>query len=216
MRSASTHKKSMLDRISDFLTKQIRENRTRFFTVIGFIAGIAILGIFIFARMQTLNESASDRLSAAYMSMMYGNKDDAVNHINHSIAYSGNTPASYQARLLKADLLMEDKDYDKALSLLKETEAKGNPELIRPLAMSRIIYLYDQQKDYRNAILSSNEFITKYQDNFLIRDVYFNLARYYQAVNSPDDAERVYTEILAKFPATEEAERAEKILLGLN
>ena len=213
----ASQKVSMLGRFADFLVKQIRENRTRFFTILGFTAGFIILGGFILVRLQTLNESASDRLAAAYMSLMHNNnRQEAVSHLNYAIVYSGNTPAAYQARLLKADLLMDEKNYDGALTLLRETEQKGKPELIRPLAMSRIIYAYDQKKDYQNAVLASNEFITKYQDNFLIRNVYLNLAGYYSLMNSHEDEKRVYNEILAKFPATKEADRAEKVLQGLN
>ena len=216
MRGMSLQKMSKFERFTNFLTKQIRENRTRFFTVLGFTAGFTILAIFIFVRLQTLNESASDRLAAAYMSLMSTNRQEAIVHLNYAVAYSGNTPASYQARLVKADILMDEKNYGAALPLLKETEEKGNPDMIKPLAMYRIIYAYDQQNDYQNAILSSNEFIAKYSDNFLIRNVYLNLARYYQLTNSPEDAGRIYGEVLVKFPATKEAEYAEKVLRGLN
>ena len=216
MYGASSQKMSKLNKFANFLIKQIKENRTRFFTVLGFAVGFIILGVFILVRLQTLNESASDRLAAAYMSLMYGSKQEAVNHINYAIIYSGKTPASYQARLLKADMLMEEKNYAAALPLLKETEEKGKPELIQPLAMSRIIYAYDQQSDYQNAILFSNEFIEKYSDNFLIRNVYLNLARYYDLAGAPEEVKRVYNEILAKYPATNEAEHAAKALQGLD
>ncbi|MCL1972728.1 MAG: tetratricopeptide repeat protein [Endomicrobia bacterium] len=207
---------SKFERFTNFLTKQIRENRTRFFTVLGFTAGFIILAVFIFVRLQTLNESASDRLAAAYMFLMNANRQEAMSHLNYAIAYSGKTPASYQARLVKADMLMDEKNYGAALPLLKETAEKGKPDLIRPLAMVRIIYAYDQQNDYQSAILASNEFIEKYPDHFLIRNVYLNLARYYQLTDSPEDAKRIYGEVLVKFPATKEAEYAEKVLRGLN
>lgn len=215
MHAASSHKMSKSVKIANFITNQITKNRTRFFTIVGFTLGLIILGIFIYVRLDTLNESSSDRLSAAYMALMHGNKQDAMSHLNHAIVYSGNTPAAYQARLVKADMLMDEKNYAAALTLLKETQQQGKPELIKPLAMSRIVFAYDQQKDYQNAILSANEFITKYPDSFLIKDMYLSLARYYKLTNAGEDAKRVYNEILAKFPATIEAEQAEKELLGI-
>ncbi|MDR1196496.1 MAG: hypothetical protein LBL00_08490 [Endomicrobium sp.] len=206
---------SKADKIVNFLIKQIRENRTRLFTIIGFTLGIILLTGFVFIRLQTLNETASDRLAAAYMSLARGDQQQAKGHLNNAIAYSRNAPASYQARMVKADMLIEEKDYANALTLLKETEEKGNPELMRPLALSRIIYLYDQQKDYANAILYSNEFISKYEENFLIKNIYLDLARYYIFTQSPEEAKRVYGEIMTRFPATAEAEYAEKFLQGL-
>ncbi|MDR2427309.1 MAG: tetratricopeptide repeat protein [Endomicrobium sp.] len=205
-------KMSKADRFVNFLAKQIKENRTRFFTVIGFTLGVIMLSGFVFIRLQTLKESSSDRLAAAYMYLRSGNQQQAAAHLNNAIIYSGNTPAAYQARLVKADMMIENKDYTNALLLLKETEEKGVPELIKPLALSRIIYLYDQQKDYSNAILYSNEFINKYSDSFLIKDVYIGLARYYLLTNSQEDAKNVYNEILIKFPATREAEYAAAFL----
>jgi tetratricopeptide (TPR) repeat protein len=210
--SSSSHKKSNIGGFSNFLIKLIKENRTGFFTAIGFVLGAIALSIFVFMRLQTLNETSSDRLVAAYMSIMAGKKQDAVVHLNNAIAYSGNTPAAYQARLVKADMLVENNEYEQAFVLLREVAEKGNPELIRPLALSRIIYAYDQQKDYANAIIYSNEFINKYGDDFLVKDIYKALARYYTLSGSSEDAKRVYNEILIKFPATAEAEYAAKVL----
>jgi predicted negative regulator of RcsB-dependent stress response len=207
--------RSKADKIVNFLIGQIKENRTRFFTVIGFTLGIIILAGFVYIRLQTLNESASDRLAAAYMSLARGDQRQAEAHLNNAIVYSKNAPASYQARMVKADIMIENKDYLNALAMLKETEEKGKPELMRPLALSRIIYMYDQQKDYANAILYSNEFISKYDDNFLTKNIYLDLARYYILAQSPEEAKRVYGEIMTRFPATAEAEYAEKFLQGL-
>lgn len=205
-------RKSKADKIADFFTKQIKENRTRFFTAAGFTIGFILLGGFILLRFQTVKETSSDRLAAAYMSLMEKNEQEAAAHLNSAIVYARNTPAAYQARLVKADMMADKKEYGQALELLKETEEKGKPELIKPLALARIIYIYDQQNDYDNAILYANEFINKYSDSFLIKDVYSGLARFYLITEAVEDAKRVYNEILAKFPATAEAEKAEKAL----
>lgn len=205
-------RKSKANKIADFFIKQIKENRTRFFTAAGFTIGFILLGGFILLRFQTVKETSSDRLAAAYMSLMDKNEQEATAHLNSAIVYARNTPASYQARLVKADMMADKKEYGQALELLKETEEKGNPELIKPLALARIIYIYDQQNDYDNAILYANEFINKYYDSFLIKDIYSGLARFYLITEAVEDAKRVYNEILAKFPATAEAEKAEKAL----
>ena len=46
----------------------------------------------------------------------------------------------------------------------------------------------------------------------LFRSIYSGLARFYLITEAVEDAKRVYNEILAKFPATAEAEKAEKAL----
>ncbi|MDR1244667.1 MAG: tetratricopeptide repeat protein, partial [Endomicrobium sp.] len=72
------------------------------------------------------------------------------------------------------------------------------------------IYIYDSKKDYFNAITVSKEFIDKYPDHFLIRDIYLNLAEYYLATGSKDEAVKTFNEVLISFPATQEAEKAQK------
>jgi hypothetical protein len=216
MRGVSYSKETKTDKVIKFIKKQYKGNKTGFLTAIGFIVGFTVLGIFMYSRFLTLNESASDRLAAAYMFFSYGNKDQGLLHLNNAIVYAPNTPASYQARLVKADMFIDMKEYEQALTFLKETYEKGKPELIRPLALSRIIYLYDEQKDYANATLYSNEFISKFKDNFLIKDIYFGLARFYTLSGSKEDARRVYKDILINFPATAAAEQADLILKDID
>jgi len=208
-------KESKAEKLGNFIVKQIKENRTRFFTVIGFSVGILFFAIFVYTRWQSLDYSASDRLSAAYASLSTGNKAQAVQYLNDTISRFPNTPAAYQARLTAGDILTEDAKYDEALLLFKTAYEKGRPAALKPLALFRIIYLYGSKKDYDNAVLYSNEFIKKFGGNYLIKDVYMNLAKFYAIKNSPEDAKRVYNEILINFPATNEAAKADEILKGL-
>lgn len=205
-------KKSKIRDFVDFIGKEFKENRTRFFTIIGFTVGFIIFGVFFFARIQTLEFNASDRLTTAYMYISAGETQQAVNFLNDTINLYPKTPSAYQARLVKADLLIEHKEYDLALPLLKETYEKAKPETFKPLALVRIIYLYDCQKDYDNAIMYANEFINKYSTHFYIKDIYMNLAHYYISKDSPEDAKRVYNEIITMFPETAQAEYAAKVL----
>ncbi|MCL2390311.1 MAG: tetratricopeptide repeat protein [Endomicrobia bacterium] len=204
-----------LEKFADYIVNQIKNNRTRFFTIIGFTLGFLILGIFIYSRMSSFAISASDKLSMAYMYFNYGDSQKGAQLLEETISTFPKTSAAYQARLFKADMLIDKQQYDEALSLLLEVSKNAKPEALRPFALSRIIYLYDAQKDYHNAILYSNEFINNYKTNFLIKNMYLNLAQYYLSVGSVDDASRVYTDILVTFPATDEAAIAEKALNDL-
>jgi tetratricopeptide (TPR) repeat protein len=147
--------------------------------------------------------------------MSMGDKTRAIQALNDTIAAFPNASAAYQARLTVGDFLIEEAKYDEALPLFQRTYEKGKPAAFKPLALFRMIYLYGSKKDYDNAILYSNEFIKKFGDNYLIKDVYINLARFYEFKNSPEDAVRVYQEILLNFPATGEAAKADEALKGL-
>ncbi len=208
-------KRGKSERVADFLVKQLKENKTRFFTAIITVIAIIVFGAFIYARLQTIKVSASDKLASAYGAFYYGNQSQGLTFLDETIKNYPNTPASFQARLIKADLMINAQNFDEAFNLLEETVQKGKPEIYRPLALSRIIYMYDQRQDYPSAIMHSNEFINKYKNNFLIKDVYLNLARLYLLAGSKDDAVRVYNEILTTFPATKEAANAQEILKRL-
>jgi TolA-binding protein len=132
--------------------------------------------------------------------------------LNEVIVKYPKTSCAYQAKLLKADIFTELQSYDEALNILKEIESKAKPEIIRPLAASRIIYVYDVKKDYFNAITASKGFISRYPNHFLVKDIYLNLAEYYLITGSKDEAIKIFNEVLINFPATQEAERAQRRL----
>jgi predicted negative regulator of RcsB-dependent stress response len=182
-------------------------------TVIITVVLIAVTAVFIYSsRIHKINDLSSISLAKAYLAFANGNQQGGIAMLDEVIAKYPKTPWAYQAKLSRADIFMELQNYDEALSILKETEVKANPESIRPLASSRIIYIYDSKKDYFNAITASKEFIAKYHDHFLVRDIYLNLAEYYLATGSKDEAINTFKEVLTNFPATQEAEKAQKKL----
>ncbi|MCL2335703.1 MAG: tetratricopeptide repeat protein [Endomicrobia bacterium] len=213
MRGASyAQKKNILDRFSDFIVKQIKENRTRFFTVIGFTIGVILFAVFVFWRMQTINYSASDKISSAFMFYGQGNAEQGQKALLETIANYPNSPASYEARLVVADIFTADKKFDEALPYLADVAENAKVKAMKPLAAYRIMYIYDSKKDYDKAVSAADDFIKKFPDSFLIKDAYMNLARFYTLKNSPENAKRVYSDILVKFPATYEAEIAQAML----
>ena len=180
-----------------------------------FSAGILFFAIFFYMRWQALEYSASDRLSAAYIFLTMGDRTRGVETLNDTVSNYPNAPASYQARLTLGDFLIEEGKYDEALPFLQKTYEKGKPETFKPLGLFRIIYLYGAKKDYDNAVFYSNEFIKNFPNNYLIKDVYINLAGFYALKNLPEEEKRIYREILSKFPATNEAAKADEALKEL-
>ena len=205
-------KKSILEKFAEFIVKQIKGNRTRFFTVIGFTLGIIIFAVFVYVRLSAMDYGASDKLSSAYMFYGQGNAEQGRKALLDTIQYFHKSPASYQARLIMADALTEEKKFDEAVPYLTETIKDGKPDTMRALAAYRLMYVYDAKKDYENAIIAAKDFINKFPDSFLIKDVYLNLARFYTIKGSPEDAKKVYGDILTNFPATGEAETAQEML----
>lgn len=215
----SSRKSVKKSKINDFISKSVKNiktNKTTVLTIAGFLVGFLFLGIFIYSNVKKINESASISLTHAYIAISSGDINRAISLLDETISGYKSSPSAYIARLLKADYLIEGKEFDEALILLNQSYKKAKPSTLKPLALVRIIYLYDQQKDYENAIRFSNEFIKKYKKHFYVKNIYLNLAEYYLVTGLQDDAIRVYTEIAMQYPASEEAHIATINIEALN
>jgi tetratricopeptide (TPR) repeat protein len=198
---------NFLKKAPDIITK----SAIKVLTIIIFIVLLVVVVIFIYcSRIHKIDNLSSICLAKAYSAFANGNQQLGIAMLDEVIAKYPKTSAAYQAKLSRADIFAELQSYDEALSILRGIESKAKPEAIRSLALARIIYIYDSKKDYFNAITASKEFLDKYPDHFLIRDVYLNLAEYYLATSSKDEAVKTFNELLISFPVTQEAEKAQK------
>jgi outer membrane protein assembly factor BamD (BamD/ComL family) len=193
--------------VSEFIVRQTKKSKIRFFAVAVSVLTMIFTGVFIL-RLRTAEEASSVKLAAAYASFMRGDKKSEIALIDETITKFPKTSAAYHARLIKADFLAEIHEYCEALKILTETANNGKPCAIRPLAHARIIYVYDSKKDYFNAMLVSKEFVAKYPNHFLTTDIYLNLAEYYLLSGSKGEAVKVFNEVSANFPSTRAAENA--------
>jgi tetratricopeptide (TPR) repeat protein len=200
---------NLRETVLKLLKKQKEDKRIRFFTVISTIVAVVITIIFIICFKCHQNDIASIKLVSAYIAFSQGKQKEGIELLDETISKYIRAPASYQARLLKADISTQLGAYEEALDLLNYTIKHGRPEKIKPLAQVRVIYVFDTKRDYFNAINASKEFIDKYPDHFLIKDIYLNLAEYYLFSSSKDEAVKVFNEILINFPATPEAQKAQ-------
>ncbi|GHT43795.1 hypothetical protein AGMMS49921_12540 [Endomicrobiia bacterium] len=125
---------------------------------------------------QKKDDLASKKLSLAYTALAQGNQTLTIALLDETITKFSKTPSTYRARLVKADMLTDSGSYDDTLSILNETLNAGKPDVIKPLAKARIIYVYDSKKDYSNAIVASKEFIDKYPRSFLSQRYLFEFS----------------------------------------
>jgi len=198
-------KKSKIAEIAEISVKWIRENRRSFFAIVGVVVVVLFILIVMLNASATKKENASNSLASAFSYLAAGNGAAGINQLDATISGFPRTPAAYQARLLKSDILVSQRNFDGALVLLQETLANGRPSEVRPLALVRIISIYDQQKDYANAVFYSNEFIRKYKNHFLAKNIYLNLAQFYMLQGDMINAARVFNEIMTSFPGSNEA-----------
>jgi predicted negative regulator of RcsB-dependent stress response len=199
------------------LDKIVNKSTMKVLTIIIVVILIAIAAVFIYcSRVHKIDDLSAIGLAKAYSAFANGDQQAGIAMLDEVIAKYPKTPSAYQALLSRADIFTELQSYGEALNILKEIENNAKPEIIRPLALARIIYVYDSKKDYFNAVTASKEFIAKYQGHFLTRDIYLNLAEYYIATGAKDEAIKTFNGVLINFPATQEAEKAQKRLNEVN
>ncbi|MDR3049394.1 MAG: tetratricopeptide repeat protein [Elusimicrobiota bacterium] len=205
-----------------FVVNQFKENKVRALTILGVLIVGFVLTFIIVSTRQKYDVRASDLYSQGYGLILAGNQSgnpqqqqQGVTTLEDLIKVYPKTPAAYEARLILSDFQFAQNNFAQALNFVYEVSQKGNPKAIRPIGLYRAIYIYDQTNDIDNAIKNSNDFIKKYSDNYLIRDVYMNLARYYLMKGDKDSSKKTYNDILIKFPATEEASIAQRFIEGI-
>jgi tetratricopeptide (TPR) repeat protein len=207
---------SKIANATSFVGSQFKEHRVRTFTVLGSVVVLLLLFLLIVSRIQKYDIYASDKYSQGYGTIIVGNQAQGLAILEDLIKVYPKTPASFEARLLLSEYNLSLSNFSQALNYLFEVSNKGNPKAMRPLGLYRIIVIYDQTNDVDNAIRYAKEFTEKYKDHFLVKDVYMNLARFYLIKNLPQDAKKVYSDIVAKFPATDEATIAMRLLENIN
>jgi tetratricopeptide (TPR) repeat protein len=203
--------------LANFFAKKNKFNWIQIFVGIISMLLLAFVLCFIYcSRCYRIDEISSDKFTEAYTACYTkGDRQQGIIILDEIIMKFRKTPTVYLAKLMKADILIELHAYDAALQVLFETIVDGKFNIIKPLASARIIYVYDLKKDYYNAILASKEFINKFPDHFLVKDVYLNLAEYYLISGSKNLAVKIFNEVLINFPTTREAEKAQNRLKNI-
>lgn len=190
----------------------IKKNKTTFFTVVGFVIAITAFTVFAYTRFQMLNTNASTKLAAAAKYISGGQIEQGMQFVDDVISKYSRTPASYRARLMKANYLITQKKYEEAEILVKSVINQARPETLKPLAYPLLIAIYDESGNTEKAISVSNEFLSKYNKNFLAPSIMENMARLYELSGNIDDAKKIYKEITENYPDTAYAVKAKSKL----
>ncbi len=155
----------------------IKENKTKIFTTIGFILAAILFVLFVYVRIQSINNDASDKLDTASQLIATGNMEQGMLIIDNLMKNYSNTPSAYRAMIMKASNLMYEKKYDQAEAILKNFIANAKPEIVRPNAYPLLITLYEDSNNKAKAVSASKEFLEKYGNNYLAVSVGKNLER---------------------------------------
>lgn len=189
------------------IVNTIKKNQTTFFTIIAFIVSITLFTIFVYYRLSVVKDTASTKLTVAVSYVSSGNTEQGLNMIDEVINKYPNTPSAYRAMLMKSNYFISQNKYDEAEQLVKNIIKNAKPETIKPLAYPTLILIYDNTNKIDKAIETSQEFLLKYQTNYLSASVMENMARLYELSGNEQEALNVYKNIMDMYPNTDYSER---------
>jgi tetratricopeptide (TPR) repeat protein len=178
---------------------------------------IVILTIVIFKLKNNRYENiASKKLSIANNEILNGNLDIGISILNEIILNFPKTLSSYQAKLIKSDILVKENKHEEAINILNNLLSNCKLENIKSIAKIRIIYIYDMLKNYDKTISCSRKFIKENNNHFLTKNIYLNLAESYVKIKMKDKAMETFNEIIVKYPETEEAKISKNRINEIN
>ena len=155
----------------------LKENKTKIFTILGIVLLFIIFAIFVYVRIQSINNEASDKLNTASQLIATGNVEQGFLIIDDLIKNYKSTPSAYRAMIMRASNLMFEKKYEQAEDMLKDFISNAKPEIVRPMGYELLITLYEDTNNKEKAISVSKEFLAKYSDNYLAVSIKKNLER---------------------------------------
>jgi TolA-binding protein len=219
MQEVSKRHQLKRNELEDFVVKVItwvKNNNTTFFSVAAVVVGIAIFLLFFIARYRQTQKAVSDRLSMAQSQLYQGQTDQGIATLNDIINKFPTSPVAFEARLIKADHLIDAQNYPEAETTLLPVIKNGRPKNVIPLGMSLLGVVYENSQKYKEAIDLYKSFLDQYPSHFLTPKIYESLARVYEITGANDQAVPIYEKLAALYPETGWAKLANARLAALS
>jgi outer membrane protein assembly factor BamD (BamD/ComL family) len=135
-----------------------------------------------------------------------------VQQLDEIINRFSRTTAAAEARLVKSEYLLSQKNYAEAESLLLPVIARGKPATLRPLALVALAAVQEEAGNFPAAVATCQQFLQKYPGHFLTPKMYESIARINLVSGSLADAQAAAEKLTTLYPATPWAERAQQLL----
>ncbi|OGR83461.1 MAG: hypothetical protein A2901_01725 [Elusimicrobia bacterium RIFCSPLOWO2_01_FULL_54_10] len=164
----------------------IAAHRQTFFSVVGTVAVVIAVAVFVVTNFRSLNQQAWERYNR-------GAHDDVINNF-------GRTKAASYSLLAKGDQFYSEKKFAESQDAYRKCLANNPPQIIIPFALSGLGAAQEDSGDYAGAIDSYKKFTSNHPDHILAPKIYESLARVYEISKNLDAAKEIYEKIITMFP----------------
>lgn len=194
-------KKTAAEMIIEGIT-WVREHRDTALTLAGAAAACLGLAIYFFTHYSAVNREAWNKLGYAESYAYGGVNDQAVKILDEIINSNPQAKVLQYARLHKANLLFNMKDFKNAKELYSQIISNAKFKILLPFAYLGLGNTLENLTDYKEAARVYTEFIDTLPENYLIPRAHESLARAYEAAGQLDQAKQTYEKISTLYPGS--------------
>ncbi len=179
------------------------------------ITGVIIifggLAIYFVYHYRTIQKLTWEKLSIAQGYAQHNMADQAIQILDDIITRYSNSEIAQHARILKANICFQTRNYNLAKSLYQEIINIKKPKIILPQAYAGLGAVKENLGDFKGAIETYNEFLGKFPEHYLAPRIYDSLARVYFVTGEREKAKETYEKLITLYPGTYWSNQAQKL-----
>ena len=142
------------------------------------------------------------QLGGVQSQLAQGKMEDARKSLSSWETRFQRSDAASYANFIKADLAYRTSDYVQAGQIYGEVSASGQPEVVRPLALSAQVSCEEAAGRLAEAQKLAQSFLDKYPDHYLAAPMYMTQARLAELSGNAAAAVTIYDRFTLLFPQT--------------
>jgi outer membrane protein assembly factor BamD (BamD/ComL family) len=137
-----------------------------------------------------------------------GNSEEATMGLAEVVRRFPGTSAAEEALVRLGNMQYDGGKYDDAIASFGKylaTYGRGNFRILVGIGKA---YAEDAKGDHQAAVKTLSELVATVKDDPMLGEAYSDLARFFEEAKKPEDALRVYGQIVERFPRTQWEQRA--------
>ena len=137
-----------------------------------------------------------------------GNSEEATKGLAEVVRRFPGTSAAEESLVRLGNMQYDGGKYDDAIASFGKylaTYGRGNFRILAGIGKA---YAEDAKGDHQAAVKTLSELVATVKDDPMLGEAYSDLARFFEEAKKPEDALRVYGQIVERFPRTQWEQRA--------
>jgi outer membrane protein assembly factor BamD (BamD/ComL family) len=137
-----------------------------------------------------------------------GNSEEATKGFAEVVRQFPGTSAAEESLVRLGNMQYDGGKYDDAIASFGKylaTYGRGNFRILVGIGKA---YAEDAKGDHQAAVKTLSELVATVKDDPMLGEAYSDLARFFEEAKKPEDALRVYGQIVERFPRTQWEQRA--------